>query len=205
VQSDSGARQNSELYNKGLHADAMNDLIAMAFECDATRVISYMLEDERSEFVYDHVNLRRFSSDDSTSPGSAEPLGTCPEYHISQHDAVDDAFATITWWNVGKVAELCRKLDAIQEAPGVSVLDTCVVFLGACMHGSDHLPGDLPVALVGGGKIGLKNDQHVQLGSRPLRDLYFTLMNDVYGLGLSDFGRNVNGAPIARIAELLAS
>jgi hypothetical protein len=198
VQSDAGARQNSDLYNKGLHADAMNALIAMAFECDATRVISYMLEDERSEFVYDHVKLRRFSSD-----GTADPIGTCPEYHTSQHDGVDDAFATITWWNVSKVAELCRKLDSIPEAPGVSVLDTCVVMLGACMHGSDHLPSDLPVALVGGGKIGLKNDQHVQLGARPLRDLYFTLMNDVYGLGVSEFGRHVEGAPLSRISELL--
>jgi hypothetical protein len=67
------------------------------------------------------------------------------------------------------------------------------------------LPGDLPVALIGGGKLGLKGDQHVQLGPRPLRDLYFTLMNDVYGLSVSDFGRNVNGAPLARITELLAT
>jgi hypothetical protein len=36
-----------------------------------------------------------------------------------------------------------------------------------------------------------------------LRDLYFTLMNDVYGLGVRDFGQNLTGAPPSRITELL--
>jgi hypothetical protein len=40
------AKQNTATYNKGDHADIMNDLIVMAFQCDATRVITYMLEDE---------------------------------------------------------------------------------------------------------------------------------------------------------------
>ena len=47
----------------------MNDLIAMAFECDVTRVISYMLEDERSEFTYDNVQERAFTADGSTRQG----------------------------------------------------------------------------------------------------------------------------------------
>ncbi|MEO8900491.1 MAG: hypothetical protein ABI488_02610, partial [Polyangiaceae bacterium] len=127
----------------------------------------------------------------------------CPEYHAAQHAGGDD-FATITWWNVGKVADLCRMLDNIQEAPGVSVLDNCVVYLGACMHGGDHEADRLPVALIGGGNLGLKNNQHLVLDKRPLRDLYFTLMNDVYGLrNPSEFGQNLTGAPPARISELL--
>ena len=190
-------RQTTETYDKGLHADAMNDLIAMAFECDVTRVISYMLEDERSVFTYDNVQERAFTPDSSTEKG-----GACPEYHVAQHSG-GDAFATITWWNVGKVANLCRKLDAIEEAPGISVLDNTVVFLGACMHGGSHEGAALPVAVVGGGNLGLETDQHIVLGRRPLRDFYFTLMNDVYGLGVQDFGQNLTGAPLARITNLL--
>jgi hypothetical protein len=190
-------RQTTENYDKGLHADAMNDLIAMAFECDITRVISYMLEDERSEFIYDHVEERTFTAEGSTPKG-----GACPEYHIAQHDG-GDVFASITRWNVGKVADLCRKLDAIQQAPGVSVLDTCVVLLGGCMHGGNHQGDQLPLALVGGSQLGLKGDQHLLFDNRPLRDLYFTLMNDVYGLGITDFGQDLTGAPLTRLAELL--
>jgi len=107
------------------------------------------------------------------------------------------------WWNVGKVANLCRKLDAIEEAPGVSVLDNTVVFLGACMHGGDHQAAQLPVAGIGGGNLGLATDQHIVLDRRPLRDLYVTFMNDVFGLGVREFGQNLTGAPLASITNLL--
>jgi len=196
-QSAEAPRQTTATYNKGAHADAMNDLVAMAFECDVTRVISYMLEDERSVFTYDHVQERAFTAESSSLKG-----GTCPEYHAAQHDG-GDVFATITWWNVGKVADLCRKLDAIKEGQGVSVLDNSIVFFGACMHGGNHKADQLPVALVGGGNLGLKTDRHLVLEKRPLRDLYFTLMNDIYGLNVSDFGQDLTGARPARISELL--
>jgi hypothetical protein len=196
-QSSLGARQTTATYDKGLHADAMNDLIAMAFECDMTRIISYMLEDERSEFTYDHVEVRSFTAQGSTPKG-----GLCPEYHAAQHHGGDD-FDSITWWNVGKVAELCQRLDAIEEAPGVSVLDNCVVLFGGSMHGGNHKANELPLSLIGGANLGLSNDQHVVLAERPLRDLYFTLLNDVFGLGVETFGRNLTGAPATSIAELL--
>jgi hypothetical protein len=196
-QSAQAPRQTTATYDKGLHADAMNDLIAMAFQCDVTRIISYMLEDERSEFTYDHVQERAFTSEGSTVKG-----GACPEYHAAQHQT-SDAFATITWWNVGKVAELCRRLDAIEEAPGVSVLDNCVVLFGGCMQGGSHLADQLPVALVGGGNLGLKNDQHVVLDKRPLRDLYLTLLNQVFGSGVETFGQNLTGAPAANVDQIL--
>jgi hypothetical protein len=197
VQSATAPRQTTEAYDKGLHADAMNDVIAMAFECDATRVISYMLEDERSEFTYDHVPARAF-----TAEGSSPSTGTCPEYHAAQHQQ-GDAFATITWWNVGKVAELCRKLDDLVEAPGVSVLDNTVVLFGGAMHGGNHLANELPLTLIGGRNLGLKNDEHVVLEGRPLRDLYVTLLNEVYGIGVSDFGQNLTGAPPATLRDIL--
>jgi hypothetical protein len=189
-------RQTTENYDKGLHADAMNDLIAMAFECDVTRVISYMLEDERSEFTYDHVEERSFTAEASTAKG-----GPCPEYHAAQHMG-GDPFSTITWWNVGKVAELCGKLDAIEEAPGVSVLDNTVVLFAGCMQGGTHLANNLPVALVGGSALGLKTDQHVVLENRPLRDLYFTLMNQAFSLDIGDFGQNLTNAPVSTLEAL---
>lgn len=196
-QSAAAPRHTTAGYSKESHADAMNELIALAFECDLTRVISYMLEDERSEFTYDHVQERAFTAETSTPKG-----GACPEYHSAQHEG-GDRFASITWWNVGKVAELCRRLDVIKEANDASVLDNTVVFLGSCMHGGDHLGNQLPVALIGGGNLGLRTDQHVVLDGRPLRDLYFTLMNDVYGLNATDFGENLTGAPPSKIDQLL--
>jgi hypothetical protein len=193
-----GIKQTTPTYNKGDHADAMNALIVMALQCDATRIISYMLEDERSEFTYDHVARRKFSATASTAD-----TGNCGNYHGSQHGSQDE-FATISWWNAGKVADLCRKLDAIKEENGLSILDNSVVLFGGCMHGSDHSCDRLPTALIGGGGGKLQTDQHVVYpGSKPLRDLHFTLLNDVFGLGVADFGNSPGGKPVGRLPEIL--
>jgi hypothetical protein len=193
-------RQNTATYNKGDHADAMNDLIVLALQCDATRIITYMLEDERSEFTYDHVKMRTFSATSST-----EGNGTCPEYHGGGQHGSQEAFGSITWWNSTKVAELCVKLDAIKEADGSSILDNTVVMYGGAMHGGNHSCNELPTALIGGAKLGLKQDQHVALGKRPLRDLHFTLMNEVYGMGLSDFGKIAQQVAPKLISEIVAA
>lgn len=195
---------NDAPYDKGAHADVMNDLIAMAFQCDLTRVISYMLEDSRSEFTYSHVPLRAFSD-----TGSAPTEGVCGNYVGALHagDGNND-YSTITWWQCLKVSELCQKLMALQDGPDTTVLDNCVVMLGSYMHGADHRGSNLPLALIGGGSGRLRTNQHVAFpefpGDRPLRDLYFTLLNGCFDAGVSSFGRHVGGAENALIEEILA-
>ena len=191
-------KNNSATYNKGRHADLMRDLIALAFQCELTHIISYMLEDENSEFVYDHVKRRTFTATTST-----EAVGVCGEYAGAQHGSQDE-YASITWWNVLKVSELCDKLASITDIDGKSLLDNSVIFFGSGMHGSNHQCYDLPAVLLGGGGGALRTDQHLWLGTRPLRDLYFTLMNNVYQTPITDFGANSAGLPPRLITELLA-
>jgi len=196
------ARQNSATYYKGTHADVMNDLIVMAFQCDATRVISYMLEDERSEFTYDHVTRRTF-----TQTGSTEVGGTCPAYHNGGQHGTQDDFASITWWNVGKVAELCSKLDAIKEENGQTLLDNTLVMFGGAMHGSNHNCSELPMVLIGGGGGTFKTDQHVVFQQRWLRDLHHTVMTRMFGMSGPDvdgFGMERADQPKTEIKEILA-
>jgi hypothetical protein len=194
-----GIRQTTATYNKGDHADAMNALIVMALQCDVTRIITYMLEDERSEFVYDNVSKRTFTATTST-PAS----GTCPEYHTGGQHGNPNDYGAITLWNVGKVADLCTKMDAIKEANGLSILDNTAVFFGGCMHGSDHACDRLPTLLIGGAGGKLKTGQFVSLSKRPLRDLHFTMMNSVFGMAQTDFGTDLTGAPISLINEIVA-
>ncbi len=192
-------RQTTGTYNKGTHADVMNDLIVMALQCDATRIVTYMLEDERSEFTYDHVKVRTFSA-----TGSTEGSGTCPEYHTGGQHGSADAFASITRWNAGKVVELATKLDAIKEADGSSILDNTVMFFGGAMHGSNHKCNELPTMLIGGGKLGLAQDQHIVFTKRPMRDLHYTMMQKVFDMSdVTDFGYDRTGAPIKVISELI--
>ena len=193
-----GIRQNTATYDRSKHFDVMNRLLALALECDQTRIASYMLEDERSEFVFDFLPVRNFTAYDST-------LGTghCGEWHGFGQNGTQDDFASIVYWHVGKVAELCQLLDATKDFDGSTLLDNTVIFFGSALHGQDHSAHNLPVALIGGGGGRLKTNQHLAFNNRPLRDLHFTLTNGVYDAGVSDFGANLTGAPIQAIQELL--
>jgi hypothetical protein len=187
-------------YNKGAHMDVMNDLIVMALTCDTTRIISYMLEDERSEFVYDHVQKRAFSA-----TGSTTGTGNCGNYHGAQHggDANND-FATINWWQSSKVAALAAKMDAVKEGDG-TLLDNSIMLYASCMHGGNHHADDLPVALIGKGGGILKGNQHAQFGAEvPLRDVYFTIMNQYFDMNVQSFGVSTKGVPNKLITDILA-
>jgi Protein of unknown function (DUF1552) len=192
--------RNMNGYDKGVHFDLMNELLALALQCDSTRIATYMLEDDKSQFVYDFVPRRTF-----TPLTSTPATGFCPEWYTGGLNGDPNDYASIVNWHVGKVAAFCQRLDNMPEENGRSVLDNSVVFMGGAMHGSDHAADRLPAFLVGSGGGSLKTDQHRDLGKRPLRDLYFTLMNGVYGMGVENFGQNLTGAPIALINELLNS
>ena len=73
----------------------------------------------------------------------------------------------------------------------------------ACMHGGNHQADQLPLALIGAKNLGVELDQHLAPDARPLRDLYFTLLADVFGVELAELGQNLTGAPLRRIDGLL--
>jgi hypothetical protein len=179
----------------------MNDLIVMALQCDVTRVISYMLDNSRSELVYSHVPRHDFTND---VPGN----GTAGNYHASQHGALrNNDFSSITHWQVRVTADLLQKLDQIQEGER-TLLDNSLVMLFSDMHHGDHAGFDIPMILFGGAGT-FKQGQYVSLpadpeSSRQFRDLYFTIMNDYFGLGVPSFGVDVRNVPNATIAEILA-
>ncbi|HEX2877909.1 MAG TPA: DUF1552 domain-containing protein [Polyangiaceae bacterium] len=184
-------------YSKAEHSAIMNDLIVMALQCDTTRIVSHMLEHERSEYWYD-VPVEAFVDEPAT-------FGVAGNYHGSAEGNVNN-FATITRWNAGQVAALCQRLAEIEDAPGVSVLDNTLVMLASSLsHFEDG--ADLPVILCGNLGGVFKTDQHVAFPvspGRPLRDLYFTIMNQGFGLTETDFGNNENNVPISYITEILA-
>lgn len=189
-------------YNRGEHADVMNDLIVMALQCDVTRVITHMLDDARSDFVYDHLTNRKFTAD-----GSALGSGKVGGFHGLQHAGdSNDGYATINWWFSQKIAELGARLDAIPEGDG-TLLDHTAILYGGSMHGSDHDGRPLPMALLGGGKAGLRTDQLVDFSGiaagRPLRDLYLTLLNGYFALNVESFGSSLAGAKNQMITEIL--
>jgi hypothetical protein len=184
-------------YSRETHAATMIDLVTMAFQCDITRVVSFMLDDARSDFVYDFLTERKFTDTGST-PGTSKVAG----YHGLQHAGDrNNGFASIGWWNAQKAAELAQKLMAIQEGDAGNALDNSVITFASGMHGGNHDAQNLPIALIGGGgrtagATVLKTNQHFAFASEHrLADVHLTVMQKVFGCPDASFGASAGIIP----------
>jgi hypothetical protein len=176
-------------YNRDTHANIMIDLVTLALQCDLTRVVTFMLDDARSDFVYSFLTQREFSTTGSV-PGTATIGGL---HGLSAAGDANSGWATINYWFVQKLVRLCQKLQAIQDGAGGSVLDQSVVWFGTEMHGGNHDGLDLPLLYVGSGGGRLVLDTHVDFASRArqmedLANVYLTFINKVFDLGADSFG-----------------
>jgi hypothetical protein len=169
-------------YKRDAHATLMIDLMVMAIQCDTTRTVSFMLDDARSEWSYGFLPKRTF-----TATSSAIGTGVAGNYHGAQHGDSQE-FATIIRWNAERVNEMATKLDALKEGGG-SVLDNTVLMMMSGMNGGNHDGLDLPIAFVGGGGIGLRQNQYINGGGKNLADLHFTIINKIFGGTMPSFGK----------------
>jgi hypothetical protein len=176
-------------YNRGHHADLMVDLIVMALQCDMTRVVSFMVDDERSDFVYDFVAARRFYPTMSTPA----PDITVPGFHGLQHssNAFDSPWLSIIYWIMQQTSTLASKLDAIKDDDGSSILDNTVITLASSMNSANHDTLNLPIILLGSGGGVLKQNLYQRWDAtdpRELVDLHLMVMQKVYGCPDQSFG-----------------
>ena len=182
---------------------AMNDLIVMALQCDVTRILTYMLDNSRSDLVYSWVARRDYEN------GGATVGGTATSYHESQHQAgTSPDFASITRWHVEGVADLLKKMDAITEPSGGTILDNSLVLFCSDMHHGDHAAFDLPVLLFGSGSGTFRQNELVMLPEgiediRQVRDLHFTILNDYFKLNVASFGNDRRNIPNQRLTQIL--
>jgi hypothetical protein len=194
-------------YSRETHANIMIQLVTLAFACDVTRTVSFMLDDARSEYAYTHVPMRSF---DKPAAGalSSPATGVCSNYHGSQHGPTNNnTFATITYWNAQKAAMLVGALAGIQEGGGTA-LDGAVVHFGSGMHGGNHDGLNIPLAIIGSGGGVLKQNAYIQMtgdapgGGARLANLHLTLMKNVFGANVSSFGSP--GASTGILSGILA-
>ncbi len=184
-------------YSREQHAGVMIDLVAMAIQCDVTRVVSFMLDDARSDFAYKFLTERKF-----TDTGSTEGTGKVGGYHGLQHAGDrNNGFATIGWWNAQKAAQLATKLMEMDEGDAGNVLDNSVIVFASGMNGGNHDARELPIALIGGGgKTAsgtiLKTNQHLAFPDETrLADVHLTILQQVFACPESSFGASAGILP----------
>jgi hypothetical protein len=122
------------------------ELAALAFECDVTRVISFMFG--RGNSMQDFAFLFN---------GESTP------HHLTSHhggNAGQQAkLKEICHWEVDHMATFLKRLDKTQEAGGRTMLDnTLAYFNSEISDGNPHRKYDMPVLLAGGAGGKLKVD-----------------------------------------------
>jgi hypothetical protein len=182
-----------------LHLDLMSDMIALAFQCDLTRVATFMMED-----ALNGTRSFRF-------------LNVTGQHHELSHHGGDttklDALQTINTFEVERFAYLIGKLKSTLEGSS-SILDNSVVlFTSDFGDGDDHYHWDLPMLVVGKGGGKFKTGQHIIYphtsgngpsvkGDKPMANLFINVLQ-AFGINQSTFGTDgVNPYGTAPLAEL---
>lgn len=118
------------------HTQAMCDVITLAMQCDATRIITYSMD-----YGFGNQSFT-FLGKGNVKHHNLSHSGTAPN--------VVDAHLAIVQWYMDQIAYLLERLDAVDEG-GVSLLDQSLVYVGSDVgDGWSHSHSDLPCMLAGG-------------------------------------------------------
>jgi hypothetical protein len=138
----------------------MMDMMVMAFACDLTSVGHFQWTDTEAKHTFPWLSLPN-------------------HHHFYQHDGNFQPVQCeqIAVWYSQMHSYLLTALDAIESAPGVTLLDESVVFFGSELgHPPTHEKKNVPFMLAGGGG-GLKGGRMLDFGGRPHNDLLVAILN----------------------------
>jgi hypothetical protein len=183
----SGGECNSQTFNTGNFsgavddpanfdtiADLQSDIVALALQCDLTRVVSFMLGNHQCDYIVPEA-------------------GVDTNYHQSIHGRPAEDYIQYRTYFATKLQYLIQRLADTQDMDGNSVLDNTIL-----LHVSDmgdargHTGENAPFMLAGGGGGTLTTGRSLNLGGIDYKDLLDTVAQapgvDVSASGYSGYG-----------------
>ncbi|RME27698.1 MAG: DUF1552 domain-containing protein [Deltaproteobacteria bacterium] len=141
---------------------AFHEIVAIAMQCDLTRVVTLMYENAGSNRSFDFLGV------------------TGAHHELSHHQddpATIESLVTIDTWEVSMFVDLVQRLQSAVEPDGSTVLDNALVcFSSEISDGNRHNHDDLPVLLAGRGGGVHAAGQHVVHPERtPVANLYLAM------------------------------
>ena len=157
------------------------DLIALAFQCNITSVVSLMWGNMTSNRNYAFIGASGGHHDISHHNDSAENIAK---------------LKLIGKWELDQLAVLLTKLKSLPDSDGRTVLDNTLVFYSSDISDGDaHNHDDMPVLLAGGG-AGFSLGRHVQFPEKPQFGQLFLSIAQAFGSTITSFGEH-GTAPLA--------
>jgi len=155
------------------HIRLMYDLMALAFQTDATRVITFMSANEGSNRPYRMVGVNNGHHELS--------------HHREDEEKVEQ-LKKIDLFLVGEFARFLGKLKETPEGEG-NLLDNCMIMYGSGLSdGNRHKHDDLPIILAGRAGGTIKTGRHIVVREgAPLNNLFLSML-DRMGSGVASLG-----------------
>jgi len=157
------------------HARLMYDLMAVAYEANVTRVVTFMKSRDASQRVYPNIGVME------------------PHHAMSHHGNNQEKIAgliKVNTYHMTLFANFIERLKSTPDGDG-SLLDHTLILYGSGMSESDtHSRINLPTLLIGGANGRLKGNRHIQAAKEtPIANLMVSLANkfdcNVEKVGLS--------------------
>ncbi|OYP37909.1 DUF1552 domain-containing protein [Rhodopirellula sp. MGV] len=155
------------------HSDLMMDMVALAFQTDSTRILSFMFTNAGSNRSYNQIDV---------SEGHHE----LSHHGKSEHKQAQ--IAKINRFHLDRFAYLLGRLRSIPEGRS-NVLDNSMIVYGSGISDGDrHNHDDLPILLAGSAGGRIKTGRHVAYkNGTPLCNLYLWMMHQM-GADAAQFG-----------------
>ena len=159
----------------------MFDLMALAFQCDLTRVSTFLVGREQSGRTFPEI-------------------GVTQQWHPTSHHGNDpvqlEKYAKINTYNVELFAHFLEKMRSTADGDG-SLLDHSMIIYGCGMsNGNGHVHHNLPILLAGGGAGQIKGGRHLRFNGdptmpcdhkTPLANLHMTVLEKL-GIPMEQLG-----------------
>jgi hypothetical protein len=143
----------------------MFDLIALAFDADITRSVTFMLNREDGMGISDTFPIK---------------LGLAKTHHNLSHASDKDGqlrFAKYDLFLSQQLAHFLGCLTSYQDRNG-SLLDNTIVLFGSGAS-TTHNPRNLPTLIAGGAKLGLKHGTYWRSGETRMSNMYLSILRSL--------------------------
>lgn len=166
------------------HVRLMGDLLTLAFQTDATRVATFMFNNEGSNRTYPDIGVREGHHSLSHHDNSVEKL---------------TYIAKINHHHVEQLAYLLGRLKSIPEGDGTLLDNTLIVYGSGLGDGNRHNHDDLPVLVAGRGQGFIRPGRHIVYPkSTPLMNLFVALLQHA-GVPCESAGDSTGTLPLLTV------
>ncbi len=169
----------------------MMDLMVLAFQSDATRVVTFMLDHGQSNRYFNFISKVRgtwhaLSHYKNASGQTSDDDGQTSWDSIEQKR---EMYAAVQRWHHEQVAYLLGRMKAVREPDGTSLLDNSMMVYGSTLgDGNEHDKHDLPTLILGRGGGSIKPGRLLDYAEpMNLANIHLALLQRM-GLRIDKFG-----------------